>query len=119
MHSAPEFSDLLFADGVTDDGEPSHEIARLPAGSKELYFFWNYSGMSEGDTWDALWFIDGELAPQASTVGETWIYGFSGQAWVAVSNEKGLQEGLYELALVVNGEMVASASIPVGSASTR
>jgi S1-C subfamily serine protease len=117
-----EFDNLLFADGVEVDGTPGRRVSDLPSGAKELYAFWDYSGitgeLTPDVTWDALWLIDGRLAPEASTVGETWIYGVSGQTWVAITNEEGLEEGLYELVLAVDGELLASASIQVGSAST-
>jgi S1-C subfamily serine protease len=116
---APAFDNLVFADGVEPEGTPRREVSSLPAGAKGLYAFWDFSGiageLTPDVTWDALWLIDGELAPEASTVGEPWIYGVSGQTWVAITNEKGLKEGLYELVLAVDGELLASARIAIGS----
>lgn len=113
-----EFENLIFADGITGDGKPGNIITELPAGATELYAFWDFSGiagLTPNVTWDALWLKEDELVPEASTVAETWFYGRSGQAWVAIIKEDGLKEGEYELVLAVDGETLASASITVGS----
>ncbi|MBI2912979.1 MAG: trypsin-like peptidase domain-containing protein [Chloroflexi bacterium] len=108
------FSNLVFADGVTADDEPTQVWAALPSGVTAVCGFWDYEGMIDGMDWEALWFIDGELSEEGSQLDQTWIGGESGNWWVCVLDDSGLLDGLYELVLSVEGEARGSDAIFVG-----
>jgi len=77
--------------------------------------FWDYEGMADGLTWDALWAVDGQQADVASILGETWVGGASGNWWVCfLAGEAGLVPGVYDLAIWVEGESLVSGNVLVG-----
>lgn len=108
------FSDLVFADGVTVDDEPTQVLPFLQSGVTDVCAFWDYEAMADGANWEALWFINGELDEGGSITDEVWVGGESGNWWVCVLDEMGLPDGLYELVLSVEGEFQASDAVYVG-----
>ena len=108
-------SDMIFADGVTANDQPTTEIDAFPSGVARVCGFWDYEGMVDGMSWEALWFVDGTLNEQGSIVGETWVGGSAGNWWVCiVDEENGLVDGLYELIISVEGESLGSSAVFVG-----
>jgi S1-C subfamily serine protease len=108
-------SNMTFADGVTGDDKPTEEFDAMPSGVTHVCGFWDYEGMEDGMTWEALWFIDGELSEQGSIVGDTWVGGESGNWWACIlDEEEGLDDGLYELIISVEDEHQGSRAIFVG-----
>ena len=66
-------------------------------------------------TWDAVWFIDGEVSEESSFIDQSWEGGESGNWWVCTyDDEAALSDGLYEVVLSVEGEVQASDAIFVG-----
>ena len=108
------FSGVTFADGVTDDDEPTDTHKAFPTGATDVCGFWDFEGMVDGLTWEALWLVDGELNENGSILDETWVGGEEGNWWVCIIDEAGLTDGLYELVLNVDGEFVRSGSTFVG-----
>jgi hypothetical protein len=106
---------MIFADGVTDDDEPTDEFDAMPSGVTQVCGFWDYEGMEDGMSWEALWFIDGELSEDGSILDDTWVGGDSGNWWACIiDEEQGLADGLYELIISVEGESQGSRAIFVG-----
>lgn len=108
------FNNLVFADGVTDDDMPTSILAALPTGSTEVCAFWDYEGMADGVSWEALWFTGGELIESGSIIGTTWVGGESGNWWVCYFEDAPLPPGLYELVLTVEDEPIGGDSVFVG-----
>jgi serine protease Do len=108
------FHDLVFADGVTADDEPTQIWDALPSGVTHVCAFWDYEGMVDGMTWEALWFIDGQVNEEGSIVDNAWTGGDAGNWWVCIIDDNGLQDGLYEVVLSVGGEMQRSGAAFVG-----
>jgi S1-C subfamily serine protease len=108
-------SNLIFAAGVTEDDEPVDVRDAMPSGTTRICGFWDYEGMQNGMEWEALWFINGELSEDGSIVDEQWVGGEEGNWWVCiVDEENGLQDGLYELIISVEGDYQGSRAIFVG-----
>jgi S1-C subfamily serine protease len=108
------FYGLQFANGVTADDRPTQLVQSLPPGATDLCAFWDYEGMSDGMSWSAYWFVNGELSESGSLVDQMWDGGSSGNWWVCTYNDGGLMEGLYELVLEVEAESFATGAIFVG-----
>ncbi len=108
------FSDLAFADGVTADDRPTKVWDALPSAVTDVCGFWDYEGMIDGMSWEALWFIDSEVNEEGSIVDDTWVGGESGNWWVCIIDDSGLADGLYELVLSVEGEAMGSSAVFVG-----
>lgn len=108
-------SNLVFADGVTDDDKPTRVYDAMPSGVDHVCAFWDYEGMQDGMSWEALWFIDGELSEEGSIVDDTWVGGDSGNWWACILDEEsGLSDGLYEFIISVEGDLQGSRAIFVG-----
>ena len=107
-------SDMTFADGVTDDDRPTDKLDAIPSGATRVCGFWNYEGMSDGMSWEALWFVDGKLSEEGSIVNDTWVGGESGNWWACIIDENGLADGLYELIVSVEGDLRGSRALHVG-----
>lgn len=109
------FYPITFADGVTDDDEPTDIYEAFPSGVTHVCGFWDYEGMVDGLAWEGLWLVDGELNEDGSILDETWVGGDEGNWWVCIFDEEnGLDDGLYELVLNVENEFFASGVTFVG-----
>jgi len=108
------FGNLVFADGATADDQPTKVWDALPSGLTSACGFWDYEGMVDGMSWEALWFIDGQPSEEGSLVDQTWVGGASGNWWVCITDDAGLADELYELVLSVEGDVQMSDSVFVG-----
>ncbi len=108
------FTDLVFADGVNPDDTPTQLWYALPAGTTQVCAFWDYTGMVNGWSWSAYWFVNGEMSDDGSFMGNTWGGSESGNWWVCVGDERGLPEGVYEIVLEVEGEVLVTDSVFLG-----
>ena len=108
------FYDLVFSDGVTEDDEPTQIWDALPSGVTDACAFWDYEGMVDGMTWEALWFVDGEVNEEGSLIDQTWTGGDAGNWWACTYDTDGLLDGLYEVVLSVEGEVQRSGAVFVG-----
>ncbi|MDO8616875.1 MAG: serine protease [Dehalococcoidia bacterium] len=108
-------SNMVFADGVTELDEPTNVVETLPAGAERACAFWDYEGMQDGVSWEAVWYVDGTLNEEGSVIDDTWVGGESGNWWVCLVDEQdGLADGLYEVIISVDGEARGSNVIFVG-----
>jgi len=112
--SGARFSKLLFSDGVTEDDQPTQFWYALPPESTLICAFWDYEGMANGVTWSSYWFFNGELDEGGSTADQSWGGGESGNWWLCLSDERGLSDGVYEVALEVEGTVLATDAVFVG-----
>ena len=111
---------VIFSTGVTANDEPTEVIDQAPRGIVEICAFWDYEGMADGMTWEALWFIDGALNEGGSFLSQTWAGGQSGSWWVCIFDEvSGLADGLYEIVLLVEDEALGSNALFVGDSRPR
>ncbi len=107
----PSFSDLFFAAGVTDAGEPVDVATEFPGETTIVYAFVSYEGMSDGTQCESVWYLDDEEALRNAF---DWALGESGAAWIAnVSNDDGLNPGRYDWELYVEGELVVTGGFVV------
>lgn len=111
---ASAFFNLVFAPDVTDNDQPTQVVTQLPSGATELYACWEYSGMADGASWEARWYLDGEYQDDVSWASAPWKGGEDGSWWVSVYNDDGLYEGTYRLELYIDGELKVEGSIQVG-----
>jgi serine protease Do len=108
------FENLVFADGVTPDDQPTQLWDALPSGVTHACAFWDYEGMVDGLIWEALWFVDGQVNEEGSILDNAWIGGEAGNWWVCIIDDVGLADGLYEVVLSVEGGVQRSGAVFVG-----
>jgi hypothetical protein len=111
--SGPNFYDVGFAAGITDDGQPVGIAERFPPGTTPVYAFASYDGMRDGLECESVWYQDGQERVRDPF---TWSLGESGgPLWIAnVTNEDGLFPGEYTWELYVDGDLMVRASFVIG-----
>ncbi|MEO8456675.1 MAG: serine protease [Chloroflexota bacterium] len=114
--SLVDVSYITFAPDVTADDQPTETIVALPSNPQNVCAFWDYTGMQDGMSWDANWYVDGTLDEKGSIIGNTWSGGESGNWWVCVTDPSGLKDGTYEVQIQVEGEPQGASSLYVGDA---
>jgi serine/threonine protein kinase len=103
------FTNLELARGISDDHQPVSAGRDFPTSSQAVYLFFDYQGVEPGTRWGHVWFWgDQQLDRSISTWPEEW--GTAGRAWVFYTPEGGYQPGPYEVRLLINDQVVASAS---------
>lgn len=108
------FTNLEFSDGVTEDDQPVSLWFALPSGATELCIFWDYEAMVDGMSWSVFWFEGEDYLEEGSLPSETWNGGDSGNWWACIFQTEGLSDGLYEVSLEVEAEVIATESIFIG-----
>ncbi len=94
------FGPITFASGATSDDKPVNPAEAFPAGTKQVYAFFDYSGMTDDAPWSYVFYRDGKEVLSKSL---DWTGGAEGNFWVNVSDDEGLASGNYELRLLVSG----------------
>ncbi len=113
----PVFKRLFFAASVNPAGMPSSVISSLPAGSNNLYLFFDYENMTPETVYELRVTTDGiqnanfSLSPVRWSGGERgmWYIGNGGQPW---------PNGIYEFTLFADGVAAPSQQLVIGVAPT-
>lgn len=105
-----------FSPDVTEDDQPTEVVPALPSLPPSICAFWEYEGMADGESWDAIWYIDGEQDDQGSIIGDTWSGGENGTWWACILDDAGLPDAVYEIVIQVEGEVQGGSSLYVGDA---
>ncbi len=115
LSGAPTFKRLFFASSVNPAGMPSSVISSLPAGSNNLYLFFDYENMTQETVYELRVTTDNvpnatfSLSPVRWSGGERgmWYIGSGGQPW---------PNGVYEFTLFANGVAAPSQKLTIGAA---
>ena len=105
------FHRLILARAVKDN-RPVEPGDRFPAGIRTIYLFFAYRNMAPGTAWSHVWLWDNR---ELGRTDEKWPddYGATGTAYRFFNVQKGYQPGAYQVRLLVNNQVVASASFVV------
>ncbi|MEP6984118.1 MAG: trypsin-like peptidase domain-containing protein [Chloroflexota bacterium] len=111
----PAFKRLFFASSVNPAGMPSSVISSLPAGSNNLYLFFDYENMTPETVYELRVTTDNvpnttfSLSPVRWSGGQNgmWYIGSGGQPW---------PNGVYEFTLFANGVAAPSQKLTIGAA---
>lgn len=114
----PEASNPNWSTGVTEAGEAIDSIIAGVSGQGELCLTWDYENVPVGILTDALWLIDGETVPEASVFDTPNDGDTTGSFFACITNDQGLAPGIYELAWIIEDELVFAEAIIVGDGST-
>ena len=116
--SAVDFFNLDFADGVTEDDQPTQYLYALSSGVEQICAFWDYEGMQDGMIWSAIWFVNEQPSDEGSFIDSVWQGGATGNWWVCVFDDNGLDDGIYELVLEVEGDSFVNEAVFIGGNRT-
>ncbi len=109
----PAFYSLIFSPGVNEFGQPTSVVRSLPSGATSLYLFFDYDNMAPGMTLEMTVSIDGQEYPDWGLPAGPWGGEEEGTWWIGWSDAE-FADGRYELALLVDGEELASEEIEIG-----
>jgi S1-C subfamily serine protease len=108
----PIFDDIQPPDDA--DVPPNADPVWLASGTNAVCGWWEYSGMADGVSYDAIWSLDGVIQEDVSFFDEVWIGGESGWWWVCNTAEPDVQEGMWFLTLNVAGELITGSFVGLG-----
>ena len=106
------FSNLVVAAGIDANNRPVSPANTFLASEKPLYLFFEYREVAPGATWGHIW-LRGSV--ELNRTVEKWPAGRgpSGRAWVYYTPEGAYLPGAYEVRLLANDQVVASATFVV------
>ncbi len=108
----------IWTSAVTADGAPTDQIVAGTTGQSEICLTWDYANVPTGTPGDAIWLIDGETIPEASVFDQPNQGEDTGSFFACITSTNGLASGVYELAWLVDGELVFTEGIIVGDGSS-
>ncbi len=109
----PVFDNLIFSPGVNDFSQPTSVVTSLPTGARSLFLFFDYDNMASSMTLEMKVSIEGTEDPDWGLPAGPWAADEQGTWWIGWS-DAAFDDGLYELALFVDGEELASDQIEIG-----
>jgi len=109
----PSFSNIVFSQDVTAQGEPIEPSILFPAGIPRLVATFEYENMTKNLDWTRTWYVNGE---QALTKTEKWAEAASGRTQFELTQQQGLPAGDWRFQLSIQGKPVAVADFTVAGA---
>lgn len=104
--STPEpgasFGKITLAKGVTEDNLPLEPCTLFPEGTRRVYAFFEYSGMTKGVAWTQAWYREGD---ELWSHTKKWRLREQGIAWVYFEPSRGFSVGEYEVRLYIGQEL--------------
>lgn len=106
------FSQLVLANGITDEFKPINATTVFSPTTKTVYLFFHYDGIAPNTPWQVEWQYDGSTIQLGTDV---WSpdYGAVGTAWVFYAPIDGFNIGRYSVTLSVDGNIVANTEFDV------
>ncbi|MBI1277055.1 MAG: hypothetical protein GC179_02895 [Anaerolineaceae bacterium] len=111
----PTFKRLFFAASVNPAGMPSSVIRSLPAGSNNLYLFFDYENMTPETVYELRVTTDNVPNSTFSLSPVRWSGGTNGM-WYIGSGGQPWPNGVYEFTLFANGVAAPSQKLTIGAA---
>lgn len=103
------FSNIIFAEAVSDDGAPIRPGTSF-SGVDTVYAVFDVNDLANGTVWERRWYVEDE---QALSQEQIWDGGDAESWWVSINHKNGLPPAMYRLDLLIEGEVVASAEFEV------
>jgi hypothetical protein len=108
--SEATFGEITLARGVTEDNKPKDLGTVFPAGTSQLYAFFDYHNLSDGVLWTQAWYREGKEIGSESNL---WEWGSYGTAWIFLKPVGGYPRGGYEVRLYIGDELKQTATFTV------
>jgi len=105
---------VVFSPDVLADDTPSEVVLTAPGSATQLCAFWEYDGMADGVSYDAVWLIDGTVNDNVSYFDTAWAGGVAGSWWACMTSPDGLGSHSIEFEFQVEGQLLVSDAIYVG-----
>lgn len=109
--AGPSFTNIFFAAGKTDAGDPINVATEFPPGPTIVYAFATWEGMTDGVKAESVWYHEGDEAVRTPF---DWSMGSGGATWVAyIERDEGLWSGHYDWELWADDNLLATGSFAV------
>lgn len=108
------FGKIVFAQDVTDSGETVSPGTAFPAGIGEVWAYFTYVNMKQGQSWGRKWLLNGTVLVDKT---ESWDKGATGWRAFSYGGGSGLDAGTYEFVLYLGGKEVQRAKFTLGTAA--
>jgi hypothetical protein len=114
----PDFGPITFAGGVDKSDKPVKPVdvndPTFPAGTKEVYAFFNGINVPKDTSWQTEWFLNGVSQDSKD---HTWSFAPTDQDWIQFGStgSSPLAPGTYELKLSIDGTVVNIGSFVVSA----
>ena len=105
-------SRLLYATDINENDQIVSVVHVFPAGTEDIYLFFDYDGFREGVVWQPVLIHGTETMTDVWTA-RTWSDVSSGTWWLGFHDDP-IPDGVYAIALMYDGEQLGSASVKVG-----
>ncbi len=103
-----------FSLAVPEDLSETQFVVTASSEDTDLCFWVAWEGMVPGAAWDAVWVVNDEIDANLSLFNQTWQEESEGtDFWVCAEDPEGLTPGLYEVAFLVEGEIVFIEAIEI------
>lgn len=113
--SGPRISKVTFGDAINRRNEVISARTNFASGVTDLYAAFAFAGFQNGQTFTAIWYLDGK---QVSTDTFRWREGERGQSWVSLYADDALADGFYELELLLGNQSLIRTGVTVGGRAT-
>jgi len=109
--SEPAIGEITFALGATDEYEPIDPADTFEEGITEVHAIFEYSGLSTDNTWERVWYLDGNEMLRSS---EAWAGDKAGifDYFINAGGEP-LTPGEWVLELYVEGNLLATGNFTI------
>ncbi|HWO93281.1 MAG TPA: serine protease, partial [Dehalococcoidia bacterium] len=109
-----EIGGITFYTDLTPDSDPVGPTDHFPEGTRRIVYAFEYAAMRDGLPWLDEWRINGELDPQLSEPRPPWNRGPDGTLVSSINEPNGFSSGEYEVRVIVDSVLMASARVDVG-----
>ncbi|MBN2003321.1 MAG: trypsin-like peptidase domain-containing protein [Anaerolineae bacterium] len=106
----PAMMNIVFSEAKTSSDKPANPTYLLPAGITEVYAFFDFANMTDGDQWTRTWYYEGR---RLATKTEAWAGGAKGSGWTTLTSNSPLKAGSYSLELYLGNALMTAADFSV------
>ena len=112
--NSAQITKVEFGSAISRNGEITRAGVRFASGTTDLYAAFTYESFPEGATFSYSWLHNGsEVAGDSME----WSEGRRGANWLSLNNDRGLDDGIYELVIRLNDSEIFRGSVAVGAQS--
>ncbi len=113
VRGSAQLTSVEFGAAVNRDGVITRPTVRFASGTTDIYASFKYDNFEDGGTFAYTWYQDGKELTGDSL---EWGEGRTGSNWVNLNNDRGLDDGFYELAISFNGVSLFRNGVAIGKA---
>ena len=111
-----QVSNLAFAAELSADGELLARSSRFAADEDQIFYSFDFQGMTPDTSLRELWLLDGVVLEPLNLTYDTWELGSAGTFVDGIQSSGGFSTGIFTLEIWIESDLIASRSFSVGGA---